>query len=341
MSVIRVLVVDDSAFARKVVRESLQTSPEIDVVGIARDGIDALEKIAELKPDVITLDLVMPNLDGLGVLAALTPAQRSRVVIVSMADGESDIGISALGYGVFDLVHKPTTLAVASLHEIADELVSKVLLAAAQPPARNLDPAVEIPVVPTLLRHSDRVVLIGTSTGGPQALTRLLKAFPADFPAPIAIVLHIPVGYTGPLAERLNSDCAIEVLEATEGLELRPGRAVLAQAGIHLRLVQTADVLTVRLATEPSDSVHRPSVDVLFQSAALCLGKRALGVVLTGMGSDGLKGARAIADAGGQVLTEAEVSCVVYGMPRVVKEAGLSLAEAPLEQMAAEITSRI
>ena len=246
MSAIRVLVVDDSAFARKVVRESLQTSPEIEVVGIARDGIDALEKIAELKPDVITLDLVMPNLDGLGVLAALTPAQRSRVVIVSMADGESDIGISALGYGVFDLVHKPTTLAVASLHEIADELVSKVLLAAAQPPARDLESAVEIPVGPTLLRHSDRVVLIGTSTGGPQALTRLLKAFPADFPAPIAIVLHIPAGYTGPLAERLNGECAIEVLEATEGLELRPGRAILAQAGIHLRIVETADVLTVQ-----------------------------------------------------------------------------------------------
>ncbi|HEY0469618.1 MAG TPA: response regulator, partial [Polyangiaceae bacterium] len=155
MTAIRVLVVDDSAFARKVVRESLQSNPQIEVVAIARDGIDALEKIAEFEPDVITLDLVMPNLDGLGVLAALTPQQRSRVVVVSMADNESDIGIAALGYGVFDLVHKPTALAVAGLQDIADELVSKVLLAAAQPRHQNREAEVdvEIPPVAAVLRH--------------------------------------------------------------------------------------------------------------------------------------------------------------------------------------------
>jgi len=342
MSMIRVLVVDDSAFARKVVRESLLTSPLIEVVDIARDGIDALEKIAALQPDVITLDLVMPNLDGLGVLAALSAEQRARVVVVSMADGESDIGISALGYGVFDLVHKPTALAVASLHDIAAELVGKVLLAAAQPRGRTReDEIVEPRVMPTPSKHSDRVVLIGTSTGGPQALTRLLKKFPADFPAPIAIVLHIPVGYTGPLAERLNGECAIEVLEAAEGMELKPGRAILAKAGVHLRLLASEGAIAVHLDPEPRDSMHRPSVDALFQSAALCLGKRVLAVVLTGMGSDGLDGARAITEAGGQVLTETEASCVVYGMPRVVKEAGLALAEAPLEEMAAEISGRV
>jgi two-component system chemotaxis response regulator CheB len=235
-------------------------------------------------------------------------------------------------------VHKPTALAVASLHDIAEELVSKVLLAAAQPQARDVESEIE---VPPLQRHSDRVVLIGTSTGGPQALTRLLKALPADFPAPIAIVLHIPAGYTGPLAERLNSECAIEVLEADEGLLLRPGRAILAQAGTHLCLAATGDELTVHLDPEPSHSLHRPSVDVLFRSAALCLGKRALAVVLTGMGSDGLDGARAITEAGGQVLTQDEASCVVYGMPRVVKEAGLSTAEVALAQMVAEICERI
>jgi two-component system, chemotaxis family, protein-glutamate methylesterase/glutaminase len=341
MTPIRVLVVDDSAFARKVVRESLQTSPQIEVVGFARDGIDALEKIAELEPDVVTLDLVMPNLDGLGVLSALSAEQRTRVVVVSMADGESDIGIAALAQGVFDLVHKPTALAVASLHDIADELVSKVLLAAAQPRNRAQEPELAIPALPTLQRHSDRVVLIGTSTGGPQALTRLLKALPADFPAPIAMVLHIPAGYTGPLAERLNGECAIEVLEAEEGLALRPGRAILAKAGVHLALAGSKDALSVHFETGPSDSLHRPSVDMLFQSAARQLGKRALAVVLTGMGSDGLQGARALTAAGGEVLTESEASCVVYGMPRVVKEAGLSVAEAPLEQMAAEISKRI
>ena len=340
MKPIRVLVVDDSAFARKVVRESLSSSAQIDVIGIARDGIDALEKIATLAPDVVTLDLVMPNLDGLGVLAALSPAQRARVIVVSMADGESDIGVAALRYGVFDLVHKPTALAVASLSDIAEELVTKVLLAASQ---RGPTPPVEtkVPAALAIRPQSERVVLIGTSTGGPQALTRLLRAFPANFPAPIAIVLHIPAGYTGPLAERLNADCAIDVQEAEDGLVLRPGLAILAKAGIHLRIVASGSELIVRLNAEPSRSIHRPSVDVLFQSAALSLGKRALAVVLTGMGDDGLIGARAIREAGGDILTEAEASCVVYGMPRVVMEAGLSAAEVPLQQMAEEISARL
>lgn len=340
MSAIRVLVVDDSAFARKVVRESLLTSPLIEVVGVARDGIDALEKIAELDPDVITLDLVMPNLDGLGVLAALAPEQRSRVVVVSMADIESDIGVAALGYGIFDLVHKPTALAVASLHDIADELVSKVLLVAAQPATKAHAAEIEL-AEEALAASSQRVVLIGTSTGGPQALTRILRAIPANFPAPIAIVLHIPPGFTAPFAERLNAECAIEVLEAEDGMQLRSGRAVLARAGVHLRLTRTGDTISARLDPAPADSVHRPAVDVLFTSAAQCLGERVLGVVLTGMGSDGLEGARAITHAGGQVLTETEASCVVFGMPRVVKEAGLSVAEAPLERMVAAITSRL
>ena len=343
MSRVRVLVVDDSAFARKVVRESLQTSSQIEVIGTARDGIDALEKIATLKPDVITLDLVMPNLDGLGVLATLTPAQRARVVVVSMADGDSDIGVAALGFGVFDLVHKPTALAVASLHEIADELVTKVLLASAHalgsmPPSEPHPPSAPVVTRAT----SDRIVLIGTSTGGPQALTRLLKEVPAHFPAAIAMVLHIPYGYTGPLAQRLNEESALEVLEAEEGLELQPGRAILARAGVHMKLdcTSTSGVVRAKLDAEPRAAMHRPSVNALCARAA-ALGRRALGVVLTGMGDDGLLGARAIHDAGGQILTETEASCVVYGMPRVVKEAGLADGEAPLQTMIAAISARL
>ncbi|MEO8900352.1 MAG: chemotaxis-specific protein-glutamate methyltransferase CheB [Polyangiaceae bacterium] len=340
MTPIRVLVVDDSAFARKVLRESLQSSAQIEVVGTARDGIDALEKIVQLQPDVITLDLVMPNLDGLGVLAALSAQQRARVVVVSMADGESDVGVAALAYGVFDLVHKPTALAVASLHDLAEELVSKVLLAVAQPVRR--EPQANLPSpVPVRGTVSERVVVIGTSTGGPQALTRLLKQFPADFPAPIALVLHIPAGYTGPLAQRLNDECAIEVAEATHGMLMRPGLAIVAQAGMHLRCAAEGAGFVVHLDAEPQDSVHRPSVDVLFESAAMTFGKRVLGVVLTGMGDDGTRGARAIVAAGGEVLAEAESSCVVYGMPRVVKEAGLAVAEAPLERMAEAIVARL
>ncbi|MEP7049109.1 MAG: chemotaxis-specific protein-glutamate methyltransferase CheB [Pseudomonadota bacterium] len=340
MNPIRVLVVDDSAFARKVLRESLQTSPQIEVVGTARDGIDALEKIAQLQPDVITLDLVMPGLDGLGVLATLSPEQRARVVVVSMADGESDIGVAALSSGIFDLIHKPTALAVASLLDIADELVSKVTLAAAQPRTQILQVR-SAPLLPSPRVASDRVVVLGTSTGGPQALTRLLKRLPADFPSPLAMVLHIPEGYTGPLAQRLNDECAIEVAEAADGLLMRPGLAILARAGRHLKFDAAGTGFSARLDSEPRQSLHRPSVDVTFESAAAAFGRRVLGVVLTGMGDDGTRGARAIVAAGGEVLTEAESSCVVYGMPRVVKEAGLSAAEVPLENMAEAILARL
>jgi two-component system, chemotaxis family, protein-glutamate methylesterase/glutaminase len=340
MSAIRVLVVDDSAFARKVLRETLSASAGLEVVGTARDGIDALEKIAELDPDVVTLDLVMPNLDGLAVLAALSEEQRGRVVVVSMADGESDLGVAALSAGVFDLVSKPTALALASLHDIGEELVNKVTLAGQRRAARR--PAPTPPLTPRPRRADPaKMLVIGTSTGGPQALTHLLTAFPADFPVPIAVVLHIPVGYTGPLAERLNNECALEVLEARDGLELRPGRVLLAQAGLHLKLQKCDPVAIAHLDREPSGSVHRPSVDALFESAARAFGPRVLAVVLTGMGDDGLIGARAVVEAGGEVLTEAESSCVVYGMPRVVREAGLSAGEAPLERMVATILARV
>ncbi|HWA77171.1 MAG TPA: chemotaxis-specific protein-glutamate methyltransferase CheB, partial [Polyangiaceae bacterium] len=334
MSPIRVLVVDDSAFARKVLRECLATSPRLEVVGTARDGIDALEKIAELDPDVITLDLVMPNLDGLAVLAALSPEQRGRVVVVSMADSESDLGIAALAAGAFDIVGKPTALAFASLQDISGELVSKVTLAGQRRGARL--PAL-VPVRTPVPRAgtAPKVVVIGTSTGGPQALSRLLKAFPADFPVPIAIVLHIPPGYTGPLAERLNAESPLEVLEASDGLELRPGRVLLARAGIHLKFTKGDPEVSARLDPQPQGGAHRPSVDALFESAAQAFGPRVLAVVLTGMGDDGLAGARAVVAAGGEVLTEAESSCVVYGMPRVVREAGLSSCEVPLERMVA------
>lgn len=339
MKKVRVLVVDDSAFARKVVRESLATSPEIEVVATASDGIDALEKISALEPDVVTLDLVMPNLDGLGVLKALPVDRRGRVVIVSMADGESQLGLAALATGAFELVHKPTALAIDSLRDIADELVAKVLAAARVPLRTEPRPPPEPAVTPRT--QSDRVVLIGTSTGGPQALTRLLTAFPADFPAPIVIVLHIPTGYTEGLSARLDAGCALDVLEAREGMLLRPGLAIVALAGMHLYLVNHAGRLLTHLDAEPKGATHRPSVDVLFESAARSLGSRALAVVLTGMGDDGLLGARAIVEAGGRVITESEASCVVYGMPRVVKEAGLSSAVAPLETMATEITKWI
>jgi two-component system chemotaxis response regulator CheB len=333
---IRVLVVDDSAFARKVLRQVLSASPGIAVLDTARDGLDALEKIAALKPDVVTLDLVMPHLDGLGVLRSLAGAASPRVVVVSSAGEESELAVSALQAGAVELVHKPTALATDRLYELGAELVAKVRTAA----GAVVRPPTDVPLVeksgpsavPAPVR---RLVVVGTSTGGPAALTRLMSSLPADFPAPLALALHIPAGYTEALAQRLDTHSALEVVEAADGLELRPGRAVLARAGMHLRVQRDGERAFARLSLTPHQTPHHPSVDVLFESAAAGWGADAVGVVLTGMGDDGLEGARSIRAAGGHVLTESAESCVVYGMPRVVKEAGLSHASSPLEGMAA------
>jgi len=332
---IRVLVVDDSAFARKVLREALSGNRGIEVVGTARDGLEALEKIAETSPDVVTLDLVMPNLDGIGLLQALPSAGSPRGVVVSVSDADSELGVEALQSGAVKVVHKPTALATDRLYELRDELVQAVLGAAqarATPPAAAAERQLR-----SVARTRTSIVVVGTSTGGPQALTRLLTALPADFPVPVAVVLHIPVGYTDPMARRLDGVCAVEVREAAEGLELRPGRVVLAQAGMHLKLERQGGTAIARLDGNPASSSHRPAVDVLFASAAAAYGPATLGVVLTGMGDDGLAGARAIHARGGRVLTESESSCIVYGMPRCVHDAGLSEAEAPLEDMPALI----
>jgi two-component system chemotaxis response regulator CheB len=331
------LVVDDSAFARKVLREVLQAG-DVEVVGIARDGLEALEQVADLRPDVITLDLMMPNLDGIGVLNALPKQDPPRVVIVSISGEESELGVEALQAGAVMVVQKPTALATEQLYELKGALLDAVRVAALARPSKLPASASIIAAPPP--QHCD-VVVVGTSTGGPQALTRLLTSLPADFPVPLAIALHIPPGYTEELAKRLDHVSALDVVEASDGLVLRPGLAVLARGGAHLELVRAGDQLRARLDEAPRGEPHAPSVDVLFESAAAAAGARVLGVVLTGMGSDGLRGARAIQRAGGRVIVEAEASCVVYGMPRVVKEAGLAVAEARLEAIASAIAEHL
>jgi two-component system chemotaxis response regulator CheB len=256
-------------------------------------------------------------------------------VVVSSAGEESDLAVAALQAGAVELVHKPTALATDRLYELGAELVAKVRTAA----EAQVRPVVEVEPreklgVRAQPAPGQQLVVVGTSTGGPAALTRLISALPEDFPAPLALALHIPAGYTEALARRLDGQSALEVVEAEEGMELRPGRAVLARAGMHLRVAREGERALVQLGRAPLKAPHHPSVDVLFESAAEQWGASAVGVVLTGMGDDGLMGARAIRAAGGHVLTESSESCVVYGMPRVVAEAGLSHANAPLEGMA-------
>jgi two-component system, chemotaxis family, protein-glutamate methylesterase/glutaminase len=338
--VVRVVVVDDSAYVRKVVRQMLSRSPFIEVVGAARDGDEALEMVEQLRPDVVTLDLNMPHSDGLDFLRKQMARRPLPVIVLSIASESGEMVIKALDAGAVDVVQKPTALATDKVFAIADDLVAKVkAVAAARVPSALKGPAdrdVPVPTTPRAVKTD--VVVIGVSTGGPQALKRVIPQLPADFPVPIAMVLHMPVGYTELFARSLGEASRLAVAEARDGDPLRPGLALLAPAGYHLSLARREDgVAVARLGLRPLDTPHRPAADVLFRSAADVFGDRTLGVVLTGMGSDGTQGAAWVKAQGGRVFTEAEETCVVYGMPRSVAEAGLSDRVVPLDRMAEAI----
>ena len=342
--IIRAIVVDDSAFVRKLVREMLSRSPYIEVVGTARDGEEALEMIETLKPDVVTCDLLMPGLDGVGFVRKQMARNPLPILILTSSPHDGEKVLEALHAGAVDLVQKPTALATDELLGIREELVDKVK-AAARAPVQNLlngtaHPALA-PVAMRALLQVD-VVVIGISTGGPQALRRILPELPANFPVPVAIVLHMPVGYTALFAEKLDEICQVDVSEAKEGAVLRPGLVMLAEAGRHLLIRRDRNGVGVaHLSVHPLDKNHRPSVDVLFQSAAETYGKRVLGVVMTGMGDDGRQGAGWIKAQGGTILTEAEKSCIIYGMPRSVVESGLSDEAVLLDGMAQAIIDHL
>jgi two-component system, chemotaxis family, protein-glutamate methylesterase/glutaminase len=340
-NIVRVLVVDDSAYVRKMVTQILSRSPFVDVVGVARNGVEALELAEQLRPDVITCDLNMPEMGGVRFVQEQMARQAVPIVIMSIAHQAAPDVLAALDAGAVDFLQKPTALASERLLDMAEELLIKVKAAAA---ARVRPP---VPVPPPAIPHTRRVtgavamVVIGVSTGGPQGLKDVIPRLPADCPVPVAVVLHMPVGYTEAYARKLDELSALEVREAAEGDEVVSGRVLLAPAGRHLTFRRSGDRVVAHLDLRPLDTPHRPSVDVLFASAAEVFGERTLGIVLTGMGADGRDGAALIKERGGQVLTEAESSCVVYGMPRSVVEAGLSDASVPLDEVAAAILERL
>lgn len=335
---------DDSAFVRKIVREMLSGSPLIEVVGAARDGEEALELVEQLKPDVVTCDLFMPRLDGVGFVRKQMARKPVPILVLTAAPQDADKVVEALNAGAVDLVQKPTALATDDLLRIREQLVAKVM-AAGGAAVGSLATVAVAKLVPAALRANAAradVVVLGISTGGPQALRHMLPMLPADFPVPVAMVLHMPVGYTALYAEKLNEICPLEVREAKEGDVMRPGVALLAPAGRHLQFRRTpAGHVVGQLSLQPLEKTHRPSVDVLFRSAAEIYRERVLAVVMTGMGDDGTEGAAWVKAQGGTVLTEAEKSCIIYGMPRSVVEAGLSDAAVPLNEMAHAILERI
>jgi two-component system chemotaxis response regulator CheB len=337
--IVRVLVIDDSAYVRKVVSSMLSRSPFLEVVATARNGREALELAEEHQPDVITCDLNMPDMDGVTFIREQMTRRRVAILVMSVAHANGEQVLAALEAGAIDFIHKPTALASERLLDVTEELIQKVKLAATAelrtaPPRAVVVDSPASASAPRAGATTTAVVVIGISTGGPQGLKLVIPRLPADLPVPVAIVLHMPVGYTQLYAEKLNELSALEVVEASEGDRIVSGRVFLAPAGRHLSFRRSGTDVLAHLDVRPIDTPHRPAVDVLFQSAAETYGSGTLGVVMTGMGADGREGSAWVKAKGGRVLTEAEESCVVYGMPRSVVEAGLSDKSVAISGMA-------
>jgi two-component system chemotaxis response regulator CheB len=346
--VIRVLIADDSALIRQAVRRVLDADPEIEVIDTARDGLDALLKVESLQPDVVTLDVEMPRLDGLSALKLLMERfPRPVIMFSSLTAPGTEATVRALALGAVDFLCKPSVATGAGISALADELVAKVKRAARArvrritlPPRPTLSRLPAAPPPLPLARPAagpERLLVIGSSTGGPRALAELTAGLPPDLPCAGIIVQHLPAGFTRSLAERLDQGCALRVAEAQAGAELATGQLLVAPGDYHLSLAGTRVVLD----QAPRRHGVRPAVDTTLEAAAAVFGPAVLAVILTGMGEDGTEGARAIKAAGGRVLAEAETTCVVYGMPRSVVEAGLADEVVPLDAMAAAIVRHL
>jgi two-component system, chemotaxis family, protein-glutamate methylesterase/glutaminase len=336
---VRVLIVDDSAFIRQAVERMLQASPEIEVVGAAGNGAEAVIMVKELHPDVVVLDVNMPRLDGLQALEQIMAEAPTGVLMLSTLTREgAQTTLRALELGAVDFLDKTSAGTVMEIYEIAPALREKVLaVAGASLHSRPAEPEVSPPEVPRVPLSAPvvcpyEVVVVGASTGGPRALTELLSMLPRDFPAGIVIAQHMPAGFTETLANRLDRRSELTVLEAHDGAPVEPGTALMAPGGKQIRLDRKAGGLIVRVEESTADHLHRPSVDLLFRSAAAIAGANAIGLILTGMGDDGADGLRAIRDAGGRTLTESEESAVIYGMPKAAAPASETIL--PIDQLA-------
>jgi two-component system chemotaxis response regulator CheB len=327
---IRVLVVDDSAFMRTALTRMIQSDPELTVVGSAQTGLEGLEKITSLQPDVVTLDVEMPGLNGLETLKRIMQeAPRPVIMVSSLTQQGAEITLEALALGAFDYLSKQLSYASLDIIKIQNDLIAKVKAAAetARRQSRPLaSPSKQIPVVNPrgAFQVIPAVIALGTSTGGPKALQEILPMLPADLPVGILVVQHMPPGFTGPFARRLDNLCKISVREASQGDVLAPGVVYIAPAGQHMTLLRHgSSKVTIHLSTHPENSLHIPSVDVMMLSVVEVFGPLSMGVIMTGMGADGVLGMKAILSAGGVTIGQDEPSCTVYGMPRSCAEAGV------------------
>jgi two-component system, chemotaxis family, protein-glutamate methylesterase/glutaminase len=368
MTPLRVLIVDDSALYRQLVRNVLRDIPDIDVVGSAKNGAEALELVQQLQPDLMTLDIQMPDVDGLEVLRMLrkTQSPTKAVMLSSLTANGAQITTDALLEGAFDFIHKPGGPDGAlNRQRLQEELLEKVTAFRASPiasgsrsrgaaPRHVLDSLPRLPTNRSVLRPElpdsssrtpgrirDAVLVIGTSTGGPVALGHLLPELCHDFPIPILIVQHMPPGYTNSLAQRLNQRSQLQVMEAADGLTVASGHAYIAPGGYHLKLQREGNQVVLRVTDDPPEHGCRPSIDYLLRSAVEIYGSRVIALILTGMGRAGTEGCREVKRRGGFIAAQHAEDCAVYGMPKSVAEARLADVIMPLHRIPAMLNRRM
>jgi two-component system, chemotaxis family, protein-glutamate methylesterase/glutaminase len=348
VSRIRVLIVDDAVVIRRLVGDVLGSDPEIEVVGTAANGRIALQKISQCNPDVVTMDVEMPDMNGIETVRELRKTWPRLPVIMfsTLTERGGTATLDALEAGASDYVTKPANVGsvTAGLEAVRRDLIPKIKALAGRvslPPAAVALPAARTPVVP-LPRAAGGIdiLTIGVSTGGPNALAAMLPSLPKTLPVPVVIVQHMPPMFTRLLAERLNAQCGLDVLEGQAGQPVVPGRIYIAPGDYHMVVTRQGTRHVLALNQAPPENSCRPAVDVLFRSVVEHFGARTLGVILTGMGQDGLRGCELIREAGGQVLAQDESTSVVWGMPGFVARAGLADRVLPLDMIAAEITKR-
>jgi len=343
---LRVLVVDDSALMRKLIPQALSTDPTIEVVGTAMDGLMGLRKIEELRPHVVTLDLEMPRMDGIEMLRQITGKHHVPVIVVSAHTEEgASLTLKALSLGAFDFVTKPQDAALGRLQQIGSELALKIKVAAASGAPKMIltVPSPKPKERRTLAsdpRHPTRIVAIGISTGGPNALQYLFSQLPQDFPGSIVVVQHMPEGFTDMFARRLDESCPIEVKEAQSGDLLLAGRALICPGNRHIKVRRMEHGNIAILVDQPRVNGHRPSADVLFHSVAQEFGAKAVAVLMTGMGDDGAAGLGAIHAAGGFTIAQSPDTCVVDSMPRAAIQRGFASRVVSLANIASTLQAR-
>ncbi len=344
---VKVLIVDDSAFMRNVLSNMISSDPEIKVIGTARDGLEAIEKVTFLKPDIVTMDVDMPRMNGIEALRQIMAKNPVSVLMVSSLTTEgAKETLDALDIGAVDFIPKNLSELSTDIVRIKDVLIEKIKHIGRRrfiPKKRSFVKPLEMPkATQYAAERRIGVVVIGTSTGGPKALQDLICRLPKDFSVPVLIAQHMPPSFTGPFAERLNQLSAIEVKEAEEGELVKKGVVFIAPGRGHMSVIRKSITEPlISISEGKGEFIHRPSVDVLMLSVVANFPGKTLGIILTGLGNDGENGMRAIKNNGGRTIAQSEETCVVYGMPRAVAEAGLADKVVPLDDMAGEIVNLV